>query len=201
MVEDAEDLDPDLVDIIKGRLRDLMEMVSKVLTLRKFEEGKITTQMSTFSVSNELLRVLEIKGERLQKKRIFARTKFETEEMFVWADRQLLRQVLANLISNAIKYSPFDKELLIRCSTGATNKTIRIEIVDQGPGIKPEDQDKLFQQFQRLSSVPTDGESSMGVGLSIVKLYTEAMHGKVWCESVFGQGSTFIVELPIGSSS
>jgi two-component system sensor histidine kinase/response regulator len=68
------------------------------------------------------------------------------------------------------------------------------EIDDEGPGIREEDKPRLFQRFQKLHAQPTDGESSTGLGLSIVKKYVEAMDGKVWCESEFGKGARFIVE-------
>ena len=74
------------------------------------------------------------------------------------------------------------------------NQKIRFEIDDEGPGIMEEDKPRLFQKFQKLRARPTDGESSTGLGLTIVKKYVEAMKGKVWCESEFGNGAKFIVE-------
>jgi len=71
-----------------------------------------------------------------------------------------------------------------------------IEVKDQGPGISDEDQKKLFGKFARLSAVPTGGESSTGLGLSIVKKLIEMMNGKVWCESEIGKGSSFFVGFP-----
>jgi signal transduction histidine kinase len=73
---------------------------------------------------------------------------------------------------------------------------IRIEIQDEGPGLTEDDKANLFGKFARLSAQPTGGEHSTGLGLSIVKKMVEAMNGRVWCESVYGKGATFIVELP-----
>jgi signal transduction histidine kinase len=69
-------------------------------------------------------------------------------------------------------------------------------VADKGPGISKADQRKLFQKYQRLSARPTAGEASIGLGLSIVKRYVEAMNGNVWCESEEGNGATFFVEMP-----
>jgi signal transduction histidine kinase len=69
-----------------------------------------------------------------------------------------------------------------------------LEVDDEGPGIMEEDKPKLFRKFQKLHAQPTAGESSTGLGLSIVKKYVEAMNGKVWCESEYGKGAKFIVE-------
>jgi signal transduction histidine kinase len=103
-------------------------------------------------------------------------------------------QVLDNLISNAVKYSPLGKRILVRVVN--TDRAVRIEIQDEGPGLSEDDKSKLFGKFARLSARPTGGEYSTGLGLSIVKKMVEAMNGKVWCESELGKGATFIVELP-----
>jgi signal transduction histidine kinase len=97
-------------------------------------------------------------------------------------------------LSNAVKYSPLGKPILFRLLPG--EKVIRFVITDEGPGISPEEQEKLFQKFSRLSPRPTAGESSVGLGLSIARKMTEAMHGRIWCESQVGKGSRFIVEMP-----
>jgi signal transduction histidine kinase len=76
---------------------------------------------------------------------------------------------------------------------------LRIEVQDQGQGISSNDMTKLFGKFMRLSTRPTGGEHSTGLGLSIVKKMVEAMNGRVWCESEVGKGATFIVELPVHS--
>ena len=73
---------------------------------------------------------------------------------------------------------------------------MRFEVQDYGPGLSREDKTRLFGKFARLSARPTAGENSTGLGLSIVKKLTEAMNGRVWCESELGKGATFIVELP-----
>jgi len=121
----------------------------------------------------------------------------------VIADAVLLPQVLDNLVSNAVKYSPHGKNVFIRILPQAPNSqfsgnqaTTRIEVQDEGPGLSAPDKEKLFEKFTRLSARPTGGEYTTGLGLSIVKKMVEAMNGRVWCESEFGKGATFIVELP-----
>ena len=101
-------------------------------------------------------------------------------------------QIIDNLLSNAIKFS--NHNTAVHITLKEENQTIRLEIDDEGPGIMEEDKAQLFKKFRKLNARPTDGESSTGLGLSIVKKYVEAMKSKVWCESEFGQGTTFIVE-------
>lgn len=118
-----------------------------------------------------------------------------SSEYTVLGDERRLNQVLDNLLSNALKYSPLGAQVFVRMRE--YDSAVRIEIQDQGPGLTEDDKTKLFGKFARLSAQPTGGEHSTGLGLSIVKKMVEAMKGKVWCESEFGQGATFIVELPM----
>ena len=103
--------------------------------------------------------------------------------------------VLQNLVSNAIKYSPRDTRVgMTACIHGTRG---RILVMDRGPGISKDDQDRLFQRFVRLSSVPTAGESSTGLGLALAKQQSRAMGGDLWFEAREGGGSVFTLELPL----
>ncbi|MBR7801217.1 sensor histidine kinase [Undibacterium fentianense] len=114
---------------------------------------------------------------------------------FVLADPNASFQVLDNLISNAIKYSPIGKQIYIELHTDEHFATVSIQ--DQGPGLSEHDQQRLFEKFTKLSSTPTAGEHSSGLGLSIVKKLTEAMGGNVRCKSQLGEGCCFSVSLPL----
>ncbi|MBX7220781.1 MAG: hypothetical protein K1Y36_12600 [Blastocatellia bacterium] len=109
------------------------------------------------------------------------------------ADPERITQVLDNLISNAVKYSPLGKTIEVTVSNG--NGWVRVSVRDEGPGLTENDKKRLFGAFERLSARPTGGESSTGLGLSIVKQLVEAHGGKVGVESQPGQGSTFWFEL------
>ena len=100
-------------------------------------------------------------------------------------------QVLENLLSNALKFSEKGSKVKLEVKSNIENTYIIVE--DKGPGISKEDQKKLFGRFQRLSAQPTAGESSIGLGLSIVKKYVEAMSGTIHCESELGVGTKFII--------
>ncbi|WP_426439421.1 ATP-binding response regulator [Bradyrhizobium genosp. P] len=110
-------------------------------------------------------------------------------------DTDRMREAIDNLVSNAIKYSPIGGKITVAVSHESDNTVIRI--VDQGPGLSPEDLGRLFGRFQRLSAKPTAGESSTGLGLSIVKRIIDMHGGHVTAQSPGpGQGSTFTVTLP-----
>jgi signal transduction histidine kinase len=113
----------------------------------------------------------------------------------VEGDEEWLRQVLENLVGNAVKYSPTRRSIWL--SVRRTPGLVRLEVRDEGPGLTDEDKIKLFGRFQRLSAQPTGGESATGLGLSIVKQLVELHRGRVWAESEGpGRGACFVVELP-----
>ena len=112
----------------------------------------------------------------------------------IWADPERLHQVLTNLVTNAVKYSPAGGSITVRCRERGSQHIV-IEVIDHGLGIPPEQVGRLFQKFQRLSAKPTGGESSTGLGLSIVKQIIEMHDGDIRVESELGVGSAFIVRL------
>ncbi|HET7491616.1 MAG TPA: DUF3369 domain-containing protein [Bradyrhizobium sp.] len=110
-------------------------------------------------------------------------------------DADRMREAIDNLISNAIKYSPIGGRISILVDNDASNAVIRV--ADEGAGLSPEDLGRLFGRFQRLSAKPTAGESSTGLGLSIVKRIIDMHGGEVTADSAGpGQGSTFTIRLP-----
>ena len=115
-------------------------------------------------------------------------------------DADRIREAIDNLVSNAIKYSPIGGKITVGVTHEGDNTVIRI--ADQGAGLSPEDLGRLFGRFQRLSAKPTAGESSTGLGLSIVKRIIDMHGGDVTAESAGpGQGSTFTVTLPATETS
>lgn len=110
------------------------------------------------------------------------------------ADRSYLNRIIDNLVSNAIKFSPQEKNIFITATEN--NQNVSISIKDEGPGISPEDQKKMFKKFQKLSARPTAGESSTGLGLSIIKTLVERLNGEISVSSQLGQGTEFTVVLP-----
>jgi len=112
----------------------------------------------------------------------------------VIADPQLLRQVVLNLTSNAIKYTPPSGDIAIRIS--GVGDRARWEIQDNGIGIPQEAQRRLFEKFYRADNVLTIETEGTGLGLYLVRLIVEQFGGRVWCESEEGRGATFVFTLP-----
>jgi two-component system, OmpR family, phosphate regulon sensor histidine kinase PhoR len=133
----------------------------------------------------------------------------------VRADREALREILDNLLDNAIKYTPQGGNVTVSWSSNGSNteysgsnieqppsstlhSAVRIAVRDTGIGIKPEDQQRIFERFYRVDKARSRELGGTGLGLSIVKHLTQSMNGAVIVESEVGKGSTFIVELPVG---
>jgi len=113
-------------------------------------------------------------------------------------DSDRMREAIDNLVSNAIKYSPIGGKISLLVTHDDDNAIIRV--TDEGAGLSPEDLGRLFGRFQRLSAKPTAGESSTGLGLSIVKRIVDMHGGEVTADSPGpGQGSTFTITLPAAS--
>lgn len=113
---------------------------------------------------------------------------------YVSTDSPAVAAVMDNLLSNAIKYSPQGTEVSV--SVRAETSSYVCSVRDQGPGLSPEDQLRLFQRGVRLSAVPTGEESSHGYGLAVAKELLGLIGGEIWCESELGVGSTFSFRLP-----
>jgi two-component system, sensor histidine kinase and response regulator len=173
--------------------------IKNLLDVNIIESGKLKVSL----IKADVLPILQ---SIINRYKPFAKVK-EIEILFEGLEKQylavvderLVLQVLDNLISNAVKYSPHRKNIEIRINKD--EKFIFCEIQDQGPGICQLEQQKLFQKFAHLSSEPTGGEHSTGLGLFIVKRLVNAMNGSVYCESELGKGSRFTVCFPITNSS
>jgi signal transduction histidine kinase len=174
--------------------RHMLQLINDLLDLELLKEGRRVFRVVNFDFA-ELVREAALENEpAARRKRITLEAAADGPAAFVRADPGATRQVIDNLISNALKYSPVGAR--VRLAWREAGPVVRCEVRDEGPGIAPGDLPQLFTKFARLGGRPTGGESSLGLGLSIVRQLTESMEGRVWCESELGRGSTFIVELP-----
>ena len=184
-----------------GRIREtslrMAEMVQNLLDANRIERGEMQLNLAPLDLSQTVAAVLETQRPRAVAKQQTLHWQNEAGAVSVLADATVLMQVIENIVSNAVKYSPAGKNIFVRLRR--LQKGTLCEVQDEGPGLSADDQKKLFGKFARLSSKPTGGENSTGLGLSIVKKMVEAMNGRVWCESELGRGATFIVEFPTTS--
>ncbi|WP_424960939.1 ATP-binding protein [Ekhidna sp.] len=170
----------------------MRSMIDKVLDVDAIETGKLNIKNEVFDMNEIIDQIVKQNATKASDKFINIRTDL-ADDLKVRADKVYSQQVIENLVSNAIKYSPINSEVEILARP--ENNMVRISVADQGPGLTPDDQKKLFRKYQQLSAKPTKGEMSIGLGLSIVKLFTERMGGKVAYETEVNKGTTFHVYL------
>lgn len=170
----------------------IADLVSDLLDLGRIEAGLNTTKertpmaVLTHYALDGIRNALIAKGLRLE-------TKLQDSLPFVYGDPIRLRQMVGNLIENAMKYTPPGGSVYVEAEAEAGQLILRIR--DTGPGIPPQDQPYLFDKFFRASNTPEDAPGT-GLGLSIVKSIVDQHDGRIWVESELGQGSTFTVVLP-----
>jgi two-component system, sensor histidine kinase and response regulator len=197
VIRDEKELSRDDINEFSGDIVTISErmlnLIKNILDLNAIEQGKIKISLDIFPLDELVKSVIDSYTERAAEKQIYLIYKNSCPDTDVFADRTGVIQILDNLVSNAIKYSFFNKNIWV--SVSKKSGRIFIEVKDEGPGLTGDDMKKLFGKFARLSAQPTGNEQSSGLGLSIVKKYAEAMGGNVWCESVPGNGASFFVEL------
>ncbi len=182
------------IDITHRSLRRMNEMVVKILDLRAIESNHVNISIEPVDVGSTLRLAVSNYREEASKKNICLETHIPETGAMAQADANYLLQVFENLVSNALKFSYPGQRVWASVSTHGGQ--VYAEVCDQGPGIAPGDMPKMFGKYQKLTARPTGGEQSMGIGLSIVKKYVEAMNGKVWCNSEPGRGAVFTVAFP-----
>lgn len=180
--------------------RHLLDLINEVLDIAGIEAGRQTLNSEIILLSGIIREVVENFLVTAGKRQIKIDYDHTIGTMHcVKADRLRLKQVLINLLNNAIKYNNAGGRITIHSEIRETTlqgtNCVRISVTDTGMGIRPEDIGKLFQHFERIGAERTETEGS-GLGLMIVKKLTEAMGGSVGVESEPGKGSTFWVELP-----
>src|ERR1700676_3790260 len=189
-------------DVIGSMLEEvdrLTRLVDSLLVLSRADASHVQincVDTSLLSVAEEAAFTLEVLAEEKGQK-------IEVEgnrNLFVFADRLILRQAIVNLLDNAIKYSPTGSSILLRVRTGEGSTAI-LEVVDQGPGIPGEHQPYVFDRFYRVDKARTREWGGAGLGLSITRWAIEAHGGEISLSSKGGDGCTFRICLPIASDT
>jgi signal transduction histidine kinase/CheY-like chemotaxis protein len=187
------------VDHIRQSARRLTAMVDDLIKDAMADALDISVRSDVLDLGALAAEVAEANRGRAASKEQTIRVAAEPD-LPVLGDVERLREAIDNLVSNAVKYSPIGGEISIQAGRDGGEAAIRI--ADQGPGLSPEDEARLFGRFQRLSAKPTGGESSTGLGLSIAKRIVDLHKGRISVESA-GQaaGATFTISLPLIGNS
>jgi signal transduction histidine kinase len=175
----------------------MARLINQMMDFSKIEHGKLVLEMEQNDITVLVKERIELSEMAARNKDIQFRANLEEVPRFFF-DNTRIEQVVDNLISNAIKYSPAGS--VIDLSLSADDDQVEFSVKDEGPGISREDQKLLFGEFQTLSAKPTGGEECLGLGLNIVKGLVSLHGGEVAVDSELGKGARFFVWLPLRPS-
>ncbi len=185
------------VDVIKSCANSLLIVINDILDFSKIEAGKMTVELVPFNVKKMCMTTVEL--VRFQAESQDLCVNFEMNEstpLFVKGDPNRLRQIILNFLSNAIKFT-MQGEVKLILSYYEEKSCYRFSVKDTGVGIPEHVVDELFQPFSQADTSTSRKFGGTGLGLAISRKLSELMHGKIWLESVVGEGSIFYVELPL----
>jgi two-component system sensor histidine kinase KdpD len=173
---------------VSTEARRLSDLVDKLLDLSRLEAGQAEPRTDWCSIEEVVTEAVEELGERAR----LVRCSLDPNLPFVRADAAQLERAIANLLENAVRYSA-GQPTLVRARV--VNERLAVRIVDRGPGIPEPELVRVFEPFYTVRD--GGGHHGSGLGLSIARGFIEVNGGRVWAESVPGQGTTFVVEFPL----
>jgi signal transduction histidine kinase len=173
----------------------MQRIIKDFLDFQAMEDGNFTLERYAINLNNIANNVIESNTSYATGKSITLHADLDPELPYVSADEARLMQVAQNLVGNAIKFCPAEAQVVV--TTRLENGCVMLEVRDSGPGLKPEDMDKLFVKYARLNNKPTGGENSSGLGLAICKRMIELHGGKIGARNNPDRGATFWFSLPI----
>jgi len=197
--EEAGDLDggrlvPDLQKIATAAKHQL-SLINDILDLSKIEAGRMELEIAVFDLDTAIDNALTLVRERASRRGIVLGRAIDEPLGTIRADERKVKQVLLNLLSNALKFTPEGGRIDVRA---AMNEGLaEISVADTGVGIAPEDLEAIFEEFRQVGTADKKAEGT-GLGLALSRKFIELHGGRIWVKSQVGQGSTFTFTLPIG---
>ncbi len=191
---DTDDLDRTMLREFSGNIvtagRHLLSLINDILDLAKVETGKMKLDVQEFSIREVVESIRRILRPLLDRKRVQLEAYFENNADLFVADTVKFKQILYNLLNNAITYSP--EGSIVKLEVGRSGDGIELRVIDRGTGIKKEDLNRLFKPFVQLG----EAHSGSGLGLVLTKKLVELHGGAIGIESTYGNGTTVVVYMP-----
>ena len=175
----------------------LLSLINDVLDLSKVEAGQIELEVEPFSLREALERGVVMVRERATRDGVHVAFTADPDVDVVEGDERRIKQVIFNLLSNAVKFTPAGGDVDVRAAR--VNGELRVAVADSGPGLAPEDHERIFEKFQQADA-GLELREGTGLGLTLSKRLVELHGGRIWVDSELGQGSTFVFTLPARSS-
>ncbi|HXX13180.1 MAG TPA: GAF domain-containing protein [Burkholderiales bacterium] len=184
----------EVLDRVQKSGRHLLGLINDVLDISKIEAGQLTLGISSYSFGDVVQAVASAVESLAAEKHLRLNVEVAPDLPLGQGDERRITQVLLNLVGNAIKFTEAGEvSVRVRAVDGA----FQAEIADTGPGIREEDRQRIFEEFQQSDNSPTKTKGGTGLGLAIAKRIVELHGGRIWVESTLGKGSTFFFSVPV----
>lgn len=178
----------------RTQIRTIDRMITDILQAARGTSSELHIQLEKIDLKALCQAVLIDLGDRIQAKQQHIETDMPSDLPIVYADMERVRQVLVNILDNAIKYTPEGGKIQVSILHRTTQK-VQVSICDTGPGIPPENRDRIFEDHYRLQR--DEAQEGYGIGLSLCQRIVRAHYGQIWVDSVTNQGSCFHFTLPV----
>ena len=183
------------LDRVDSNARHLLTIINEILDITRIEAGKMPLHLSAFKLDDLIREVFSELDPIIQRSPVKVGWEVPKSVPEIVSDRQKLKQIVLNLLSNALKFT-HKGSIWVHASTDPRTKKVFVAVADTGIGIAPEDQDKVFEDFRQVDNSPTRQYGGTGLGLSIVRRLAKMLDGKIHLRSEVGRGSTFTIEIP-----
>jgi PAS domain S-box-containing protein len=181
---------------IDSNSRHLLALINDILDITRIEAGRMPLNVTTFAISDLVDEVMAELEPIIRRSNLTVHRRMRGKLPQLRSDRSKVKQIVLNLLSNALKFTPSGK-VTISANHSARDKVVAIAVSDTGVGIATEDQAKVFEDFRQLDSSPTRGYGGTGLGLSICRRLAQMLGGSIDLVSDVGTGSTFTLTLPV----
>jgi signal transduction histidine kinase len=182
-----------LRDILESG-RHLLSLINDILDLSKIEAGRMELELAVFDLPQVLEDALILVRERATRRGIALHKAVDPQLGAIRADERKVKQVVLNLLSNALKFTPEGGRIAV--GAVATDGAVEVSVEDTGVGIAPEDQESVFEEFRQVGLADKKAEGT-GLGLALCRKFVELHGGRIWVKSQVGVGSTFTFTLPL----
>jgi len=183
------------LNMVRTSSEHLMELITDVLDYAKIESGKMVPTPATIALNEQLPELMKMVRTQADSKKHTMKWRETAENLEITCDRRHFRQVMLNLLTNAVKYTPDGGSIEVWAEQGGPGR-VRVCVRDSGVGISPTDRSKVFAAFERLDHEYSRAQVGTGLGLSLIQKLVTHNRGTIDFDSELGQGSTFWVELP-----
>jgi len=172
----------------------LLSLINDILDLSKIEAGRMELELTDFHLPTAIDNALTLVRERAGRRGIALAHTMDERLGEIRGDERKVKQVLLNLLSNALKFTPAGGRVEVRA--GMAEGMAEISVTDTGVGIAPEDQEKVFEEFRQVGTAAKKVEGT-GLGLTLCRKFVELHGGRIWVKSQVGVGSTFTFTIPV----